>query len=68
MFAKEKSERTVWQYVDIGNVLLRLDSMALDNAAAASGFAGTFAPHAAASDVAASRQSSGDCRRLMRAF
>ena len=50
------------QYVDDGSVLLRVDSMALDNAAAASGFVGTFAPHAIATsrDVAANTRTA--CR------
>jgi hypothetical protein len=46
------------QYVDDGSVLVRVDSMAVDTAAAASGFVGTLAPHATTtSDVAASVKS-----------
>ena len=47
------------QYVDDGSVRVSVDSMALDNAAAASGFVGTLAPHAiaASADVATSRRS-----------
>ena len=43
------------QYVADGSVLVSVDAMALDNAAAASGFVGTFAPQAIATsgDVAA---------------
>src|SRR5687768_18027155 len=68
MVAKEKSGFAVMQYVDEGKVLLSVDSMALDNAAAASGFVGTLAPHAAmisgTSDAAASVKSR-KCRRVM---
>jgi hypothetical protein len=58
MFAKEKSGLAVMQYVDDGSVRVSVDSMALDKAAAASGFVGTFAPHAIATSdsVAASRR------------
>src|SRR5689334_4174697 len=57
MFAKEKSGFAVMQYVDDGSVRVSVDSMALDNAAAASGFVGRFAPHAivASGSVTASR-------------
>ena len=45
------------QYVDDGSVRVSVDSIALDNAAAASGFVGTLAPHAIATsgDVASRR-------------
>jgi hypothetical protein len=63
MFAKEKSGVVVEQYVADGSVLVSVDSMAGDNAAAASGFAGTLAPHAdTTSDVAARVKSSECCR------
>jgi len=50
------------QYVNDGSVRVSVDSMTLDNAAAASGFVGILAPHATATsaDVAAKG------RRLMR--
>ena len=53
------------QYVDDGSVRVSVDSMALDNAAAASGCVGTFAPHAIATsgDVAPIRTSR---RKLIR--
>ena len=62
MFAKEKSGFAVMQYVNDGSVLVSVESMTLANAAIASGFVGTFAPHATATsaDVAAKG------RRLMR--
>jgi hypothetical protein len=72
MVSKEKSGFAVMQYVDAGRVLVSFEanvgSGAADNAAAASGFVGRFAPHATivsgTSDVAASMKS-GECRRVM---
>src|SRR6185503_826789 len=68
MFAKEKSGFAVMQYVDDGSVRVSVDSMALDNAAAASGFVGTFAPHAIATsgNVAPIRKSRMRLRRPVR--
>ena len=56
------------QCVDDGSVLLSVDSMALDNAAAASGFVGILAPHATAmsGDIAASRSTAGLPKRPAR--
>ena len=62
MFTKEKSGFAVMQYVDDGSVRVSVDSMALDNAATASGFAGTLAPHA----IATSDDASASRRRLIR--
>jgi hypothetical protein len=57
------------QYVNDGRVLVSFDSIAADNAASASGFVGTLAPHATmisgTSDAAASEKS-GKCRFVMR--
>jgi len=58
MVSKEKSGFAVMQYVNAGKVLVSFDSIAVDNAAAASGFVGRLAPHAiTTSDVAASVKS-----------
>jgi hypothetical protein len=59
------------QYVNDGNVLVSVDWIAVDNAAAASGVVGRLAPHATlisgTSDVAASVKSS-EYRRVMCIF
>ena len=55
------------QYVDAGNVLVSVDSMALDNAAAASGFVGRLVPHAIATsgdDAASTRTAKRPTRSL----
>src|SRR5689334_7297124 len=62
MFAKEKSGFAVMQYVADGSVLVRVDSMALDNAAAASGFVGRFAPHAIATSGKVAARTATACR------
>ena len=56
------------QYVEDGSVRVSVDSMALDNAAAASGFVGTFAPHeiVTSSEGAPSRRSRVSRGRLRR--
>jgi hypothetical protein len=62
MFAKEKSTFAVMQYVDDGSVLLSFDSIALDNAAAATVFVGTLALHAIAKSTGVAARARTVCR------